>query len=156
MRCYIWGTNNLEDRREPGRGVIAFVLPDWGIQYRAASVGSALGCEYGALLAFLQFARDNPKVFEGQRVEICSDSVAMVEQVSRRIPVGPAELKDWTLVRTLRTHVPFDLVWIPPDQNRAIEGVLDLAPRRDRIELRQTPLEPRPRSKKQSPPDVAL
>jgi hypothetical protein len=107
-------------------------------------------------LAFLRFAQDNPKVFEGQRIEVCSDSVAMVEQISRRLPVGPAELKDWTLVRALRSHVPFDLVWIPPEQNRAIEGVLDLAPRRDRIELAQSPLDSRPLPKKQSPPDIAL
>lgn len=142
MRCYIWGTNNRTDRAQRGRGVASFAIPDWGLQYRVAQDGTATVCEYAALLALLRFVEDNPKAFEGQRLEVLTDAGALIEHLNQRMPVGPEELKVWTLVRALKEKVPFELSWVAPEQNRAITGVLDMAPLKMNIQI-QTGSRPR-------------
>ncbi|MBI3872605.1 MAG: hypothetical protein HY304_05970 [candidate division Zixibacteria bacterium] len=155
MRCYFWGTNNLPHRDQGGRGLACFAIPDWGVQFRTAHEGTASECEYTALLSLLRFVGANPKVFEGKRLEILSDAAALVEQVNRRLPSTPAEAKSLTLVRALRDRIPFDLLWIPPDQNRAIQGVLGLAPLRTKIPLEFAPHD-RPSPPRRFTPDDLL
>jgi len=128
MRCYFWGINNQSDRNRRGRGIISFAIPDWGVQFRAAQAGTAAECEYTALLSLLRFIETNPRVFEEKRLVICTDAVALVYQVNRKLPVGPGEAKMSELVRTLRNRISFELVWVPTEQNCAINGVLDSAP----------------------------
>lgn len=128
MRCYFWGTNNHAERDQRGSGVLSFAIPDWGVQFRSAHAGTATECEYGGLLALLHFVGTNPRVFEKITLEILSDAAAVVYQVNRKTPVPPAEARHWALVRRLRERRPFDLIWIPSEQNPAIHGVLDLAP----------------------------
>ena len=143
MRCYFWGCNNLQDRDTRGNGITSFAIPDWGVQYRAAQFGTATECEYGAFLALLQFVEKNPKIFEGMKLEIFTDASAVVYQVNRQSPVPPAEARFWAVVRRFRSKRPFELCWVPQDQNRACGGVLDLAPFKMKDKLVFPRLEPK-------------
>lgn len=138
MRCYIWGTNNCENRAEAGSGAACFVIPDWGLQFRAAQEGSAIVCELAALLALLRFAENNPKVFEGQRLEILTDASQLVEQLNGRAPLDPSHQRSFALIRSLRERVRFEIAWVPTEQNRAIDGVLDLPPLKTKFQIQHT------------------
>jgi hypothetical protein len=138
MRCYIWGTNNHEDRSMEGMGVACFAIPDWGLQFRAAQDGNASVCETAALLALLRFAEGNPKVFEGHNLEIYSDSSQFVEQLTGQASVDPTLVKSHLLIRSLREKIRFELSWIPSDQNRAIEGILDLPPLKTHFQIQHS------------------
>ena len=151
MRCYFWGTNNRADRAQRGRGVISFAIPDWGVQFRAAQVGTASECEYGALLSLLRFVETNPKVFEGKKLAVCTDAVALIYQMNRRLPVGSAEASMWERVSAVRHRLPFELVWVPAEQNAAIGGVLDLAPVTLKNPITHAHLDPKRTPDKQSP-----
>ncbi len=155
MRCYFWGTNNHAERDHRGNGVLSFAIPDWGVQFRAAQAGTATECEYGGLLALLHFVVTNPRVFEKMNLEILSDAAAVVYQVNRQTPVPPAEARQWALVRRLRDKRPFDLIWIPSEQNPAIHGVLDLAPLKMKTPLIFPSIE-KSRSRAAPPPDKPL
>jgi hypothetical protein len=144
MRCYIWGTNNCENRAEAGKGAACFVIPDWGLQFRAAHEGSAIVCELSAMLALLRFVESNPKVFEGQRLEILTDAAQLVEQLNGRAPLDPSQLRLFTSIRSLREKIRFEISWVPPDQNRAIDGVLDLPPLKTRFEIQHAAIPKRP------------
>lgn len=144
MRCHVWGTNNEIDRTTNGRGVACFAIPDWGLQFRAAQDGTALLCEYAALLALLRFVENNPKVFEDQRIEILSDSFQLVEQLAGRITVNPAELKPWTLIRAARDRMQFELTWVPTEQNQAKVGILDLPPLKSDFQISHAPTPRKP------------
>ena len=128
MRCYFWGSNNCAERRRRGSGVISFAIPDWGVQFRARQAGTALECEYAALVALLRFVETNRKIFESKRLEFCTDAAALVHEIDGHPPAGRGMVKVLETVRAIREHVPFELSWIPAEQNAAIRGVLDLAP----------------------------
>lgn len=138
MRCYIWGSNNHQDRAQEGRGVSCFAIPDWGLQFRAVQDGNALTCEAAALLGLLRFVENNPKVFEGERVEILTDASQLVEQLTGKLPIDASLRHAYAAIRTLRERIRFDLAWIPPDQNRAIDGVLELPPLKTKFQIQHT------------------
>lgn len=138
MRCYIWGTNNQEDRAEQGRGVACFAIPDWGLQFRAIQDGNADTCETAALLGLIRFIENNPKVFEGERVEVLTDASRLVEQLKGTLPIEPHLRSSVAAIRALREKVRFELSWIPPEQNRAIDGVLDLPPLKTKFQIQHT------------------
>jgi len=142
MRCYFWGTNNRPLREERALGVVSFAIPDWGVQFRAARTGDATECEYAALLALLRFVENNKSAFEGTRLEFYTDASAVVYQVNRHTPVLPAQARQWSLARRLRTLFPFELGWIPKEQNRAFSGVLELAPYQMKRSLQYPKLDP--------------
>lgn len=141
MRCYIWGSNNRDNRSETGRGVACFVIPDWGIQFRAVHFGDAFACECAALKALLRFAEENPKLFERERIEALTDASQLIEQLNGRASIGPIHEQLLASIRALRERVKFELAWVPPEQNRAILGVLELPPlkRKFKIEHSHTP-----------------
>ncbi len=139
MRCYIWGTNNREDRTEEGKGVACFAIPDWGLQFRVVQDGTAATCEAAALIALLRFAENNPKLFEGQLLEVLSDASLLVEQLNGRMSIDSLQVKPLLMIKALREKIRFELSWVPPDQNRAIEGILDLPPLKAKISIEHTP-----------------
>jgi hypothetical protein len=138
MRCYIWGTNNREDRTEEGKGVACFAIPDWGLQFRGAQEGTAATCEATALLALLRFAEDNPKIFEGRSLDVYSDASQLIEQLNGRMPLDPVVIKVILAIRSLREKIRFELTWVPPDQNQAIDGILDLPPLKSKLHIDQS------------------
>lgn len=128
MRCYVWGTNNVEERDRIGRGVLSFAIPDLGIQFRAAHQGTACECEYLALIALLNFAENNPKIFARQTMEACSDAVLMVYQLNGKAPVPVSLERYLRIVRRFQSAHDMSVHWVPTKQNFAFTGVLDLPP----------------------------
>lgn len=135
MRCYIWGTNNREDRDSVGDGIVSFAIPDLGIQFRSRHPGNAAECEYVALLGLINFANNNPKLFESHQVEVYTDAVALVYQLNRKAMVPPALERHARVVQTFREKNRFSVGWVPRDENRAFTGVLDLAPIRTKTNI---------------------
>jgi hypothetical protein len=138
MRCYIWGSNNHENRDFSGRGVSCFAIPDWGLQFRAAQDGNSSTCEVAALLGLLRFIENNPKVFESERIEILTDASQLVEQLAGNLPIEPGLLSPFTQIRKIREKIRFELNWIPSEQNRAIAGVLELPPLKTKFQIQHT------------------
>lgn len=138
MRCYIWGSNNQSDRTQEGRGVSCFAIPDWGLQFRAVQDGNAATCEVAALLGLLRFIENNPKVFEGDRIEVMTDASQLIDQLTGKLPLDQQLRNPFAAIRTIREKIRFDLTWIPPDQNRAIEGVLELPPLKTKFQIQHT------------------
>ena len=128
MRCYTWGTNNSENRDQPGNGILSFAIPDLGVQYRAAHVGTASECEYLAIMALLNFVNDNPKIFTRQKVEIYTDAVLPVYQVNRKAPVPASVERYCKAIQRLRLQSQLTVGWVPKEQNLAFIGVIDLPP----------------------------
>ncbi|MEW5876197.1 MAG: hypothetical protein AB1752_13590 [Candidatus Zixiibacteriota bacterium] len=137
MRCYIWGTNNREERDTVADGIVSFAIPDLGIQFRSRHPGTASECEYVALLGLINFANNNHKLFEQHQLEVYTDAVALVYQLNRKAIVPPALERHARVVQTYRDKHRFSIGWVPKDENRAFTGVLDLAPlkTKTRIEL---------------------
>ncbi|MBI5866718.1 MAG: hypothetical protein HZB43_00240 [candidate division Zixibacteria bacterium] len=128
MRCYTWGTNNSENRDQANNGVVSFAIPDLGIQFRAAYRGTAVECEYLALMALLNFAVTNPKLFERQKLDIFTDAVLPVYQVNRKAPVPTSAERYIRMIQRFRTSHQLTLGWVHKEQNPAFTGVLDLPP----------------------------
>jgi len=128
MRCYIWGTSNLENRDQPGNGILSFAIPDLGIQYRAAHRATASECEYLAILALLNFVSNNPKIFTQQKLDIYTDAVLPVYQVNKKAPVPTSVERYCRIIHRFRATHQLALGWVPKEQNMAYTGVLDLPP----------------------------
>lgn len=139
VKLYFYGTNRRERREESGVGVIAFAVPNIGFLFRSAHKGSALDCEYYALLTLCQFVEANAGLFNGQKLEFLGDSTAAVYQVSQPgVPhraasrsiqglptdVNPANGALARLLERLQTFkkkLGFSLLWVPVSENRAAE-----------------------------------
>lgn len=148
MRCYIWGSNKSHDRAHYSRGVSCFAIPDWGLQFRAVQDGNASTCETAALVGLLRFIENNPKVFEGERIEVFTDASQLVEQLGGQAAIEPQLRSAYSQIRSIRERIRFDLSWVPPEQNRAIDGVLELPPLKAKFEIQHTAL---PKKRTDSP-----
>jgi hypothetical protein len=73
-----------------------------------------------------------------------TDASQLVEQVNGRAPLDPAQQPVMTLIRSIRERIRFELSWVPPDQNRAIDGVLELPPLKTKFEIQHTSISKRP------------
>ena len=154
MRCFVWGTNNYQERDRVGNGVVSFAIPDLGIQFRSRHPGTAAECEYVALLGLLNFANNNTKLFEQHKLEVYTDAVSLVYQVNRKAAVPPALAKHVTLIDQFREKHRFTIGWVPKDENRAFTGVLDLAPLKTKTRISLGSVEQRGRNER--PPSANL
>jgi hypothetical protein len=144
MRCYIWGTNNRIQRDDVGNGIVCFAIPDFGIQFRSRHPGTAAECEYVALLGLLNFANNNPKLFERHTLEVYTDAVALVYQVNRREAVPPSLERHVKIIELFRQKHKLSIGWVPRDENRAYTGVLDLAPLKTKFKIAPSTVNKRP------------
>ena len=128
MRCYVWGSNNKSQRDDVGNGIISFAIPDFGIQFRSRHPGTAAECEYVALLGLLNFANNNPRLFERHTLEVYTDAVSLVYQVNRKAAVPSSLDRHVKIIDLFRERHKLSIGWVPREENRAFTGVLDLAP----------------------------
>ena len=139
MRLYFYGTNRRENREEAGLRIISFAIPDIGFIFRSAHRGTALECEYQALVILCQFVEANAGLFQGRKLEFLGDSAAVAYQVGRAgastrfsgqtlkgfsadtdAPSGP---RPQFLERILafQKKLGFSIGWVPALENRAAE-----------------------------------
>jgi len=137
VKLFFYGTNRLNRREESGLGIIAFAVPDIGFVFRSAHRGSALECEYYALLTLCQFVEANAGFFNGQKLEFLGDSAAVVYQAGQTkglfrpngqsltasaAPVLPPHGATIRLLERLwafKKKLGFSLLWVPLSENRA-------------------------------------
>ncbi len=139
MKLYFYGTNHRDKREESGLGMIAFAVPDIGFVFRSAHKGTALDCEYYALLTLCQFVEANAGLFKGQKLEFLGDSTATVYQASQlgisvraasqslqgfpadAYPANGALMRLLERLRVFKKKLGFSLHWVPVSENRAAE-----------------------------------
>ena len=156
MRCYVWGSNNKPQRDDVGNGVISFAIPDFGIQFRARHPGTAAECEYVALLGLLNFANNNPKLFERHTLEVYTDAVSLVYQVNRKAAVPAPLARHVKIIDLFRERHKLSIGWVPRDENRAFTGVLDLAPVKSKTNITLAAVDPRAAQENQPPSSPKL
>lgn len=140
MKLYFFGSNRRETREETGTGIIAFAIPDIGFVFRSAHQGTALDCEYQALLTLCQFTEANGDLFKGQKLEILGDSPAVVYAMGclRPNPIGgqpfgpvvsssarpefAPERRFLARILAFKKKLGFSILWVPPAENRAADG----------------------------------
>ena len=104
---------------KPGRGIVSFHLPELNITFRARYKGTAIACQYAALLALLEFVEINPKLFKGKSLELYGDSFAVVNQINDRMFCQKDLLPLRNMALTYKRKLPFSLKWGPQTQNPA-------------------------------------
>ena len=104
---------------ERGYGVVSFHLPDLEITFRARYKGTALACEYAALLALLEFVEINPKLFKGKSLEVYSNSFAVVNQLNDRMFCQKDLQPLRNMALTYKRKIPFSIDWVPQSRNPA-------------------------------------
>lgn len=102
-----------------GDGIVSFHFPDLNITFRARYRGTALACEYAALLALLEFIDINPKLFKGKSLELYGDSFAVVNQVNDRQFCNKDLIPFRNMALIYKKKIPFSLDWVPPTENPA-------------------------------------
>lgn len=104
---------------QSGNGTVSFHFPELNITFRARYRGTALACEYAALLALLEFIDINPKLFKGKALELYGDSFAVVNQVNDRqfCKKDLQPFRNMALIYKKKIH--FSLDWVPPTENPA-------------------------------------
>ena len=128
MKCFVYGNNLDEDRACKSQGIVAFAVPDIGLMFKGRFIGTQSECEYMSLLTFLRFVEQNPKVFSTAKLDILSDAAAMVFQIVGKVPETVLAGRYLPAVRHFQDKISFSLHWIPPQDNSAFEGILDLPP----------------------------
>jgi len=135
MKLFFFGSNRQNRPEEVGWGVIAFAAPDIGFVFRSAHWGTALECEYQALLALCRFVEANAAVFKAQKLEVLGDSTAVVYQLSlpldslngseklQGFPPTPTILHLREQALQFKKKLGFSVFWVPPAENRAAREV---------------------------------
>jgi len=139
VKLFFYGTNRRENREKAGLGIISFAIPDIGFIFRSAQKGTALECEYQALIKLCQFVEANAGLFKGRKLEFLGDSAAVVYQVSQggassRFPRPP--LKGFSAdggsqpgpqprvlerILAFKKKLGFSILWVSALENRAAE-----------------------------------
>lgn len=123
MKCYFY-SHCLSNPECRGPGVVSFVVPELKISFRAKYMGTEIECRYAALLALLEFADINPRLFKEKILQIYSDSQPVVGQVNMQLNCA-RELEPF-LNRALayKEKVPYSLNWIRLRENPAFDPSL--------------------------------
>lgn len=118
MRGYFYG-DKPGPPEKAGYGTVSFHLPDLDITFRARYRGTALACEYAALLALLEFIEINPKLFKGKPISVYGDSFAVVNQINDRMFCEKSVQPFRNMALTYKRKIPYSIEWVPPTQNPA-------------------------------------
>jgi len=113
MRAYFFA-NKPGPPEESGSGTVSFHLPELNITFRARYRGTAVACEYAALLALLEFVDINPKLFKGRALELYGDSFAVVNQVNDRQFCKKDLLPFRNMALIYKKKIPYSIEWVPP------------------------------------------
>lgn len=123
MKAYFYAQSQNPVPHTEGPGIIAFSIPDLGFTYRQALRATPSEFPYRALLALIEFLENNRKVWQKQKLELCTDCAPFIYQVLGdmaaparvRIPLGTIRLK--------KRQLGFTLHWVAPHENRTRENI---------------------------------
>ena len=123
MRAYFYAHCHNPMPHVQGPGVIAFSVPDLGLTFRLALRATPSEFPYRALLALVDFLESNRKVWQKQKLELCTDCAPLIYQVLGDM-AAPARVKvDLGTIQLKKRQLGFTLHWVAPEDNRARDNV---------------------------------
>ena len=123
MRAYFYAHCHNPMPHVQGPGVIAFSVPDLGLTFRLALRATPSEFPYRALLALVDFLESNRKVWQKQKLELCTDCAPLIYQVLGDM-YAPARVKvDLGTIQLKKRQLGFTLHWVAPEDNRARDNV---------------------------------
>ena len=135
MKCYFSARSDLKDKSKNDRVLISFIIPDLGVLFRTHYKGQLDECSYISLLKLLKFIESNPRVFEGQKVQVFSHDPQLVYQVNQKTPISERLEKLQGLAVLYKEKLGYSLNWIPLSENKAEKGVSDQRQVKNQIPL---------------------
>jgi hypothetical protein len=123
MKCFFYGHNKESEGLTGFNSLVSFVIPDYGITFRAQFNGNREECECSSLLALLEFIELNPHLFKNKRIEIFGNNYRIISQINQGITT-PEKLEPYLIVAVgYKQKIPFTLNWIPDNENMAQDGL---------------------------------
>lgn len=123
MKAYFYAHCHNPAPHVQGPGVIAFSIPDLGFTFRLALRATPSEFPYRALVALIDFLESNRKVWQRQKLELCTDCAPLIYQVLGDMP-APARVQiDLGTIRIKKRQLGFTLHWVAPEENRARDNV---------------------------------
>jgi hypothetical protein len=123
VKAYFYAQSHNPVPHTQGPGVIAFSVPDLGFTFRLALRATPSEFPYRALLALVEFLESNRKVWQKQKLELCTDCAPFIYQVLGDM-AAPARVRiDLGTIRIKKRQLGFTLHWVAPEENRARDNV---------------------------------
>jgi len=109
VKGYFYARSHKPVTHQKGPGIIAFSIPDLGITYRYALRATPSELPYKALKALLNFLESNRKVWQGQKLELCTDCAPMIYQVlgDMAAPTPGLPFTGWPKTKTGHARTSF-------------------------------------------------
>lgn len=126
MVCY-FGTYQLPPQNQYGKSaIVTFHIPDVGIRFKAPfDAVDRNHSDLASLLALLEFIDSNQKYFANQPMQIFGTNLTIINQVNGRDKAPDQFEPLMHKAAEYRNRFPFELDWIPSDQNSAFRPLLD-------------------------------
>jgi len=124
VKGYFYARSHKPVTHQKGPGIIAFSIPDLGITYRSALRATPSELPYKALKALLNFLESNRKVWQGQKLELCTDCAPMIYQVLGDMAAPTRVRHHLGSIRIKKRQLGFTLHWVAEDENRARENII--------------------------------
>ncbi len=99
---------------------VGFLIPELDITFHSRFPGTATECEYAALLALLEFADINPRLFKNKILEIFVSNEQVVGQVNNILCCNETVRAFHTRTMQYKRKIAFSLNWVRPRDNPAI------------------------------------
>jgi len=124
VRAYFYAESHKPVPHKKGPGVIAFAVPDLGFTYRVALRATPSEFPYRALLALINFLESNRKVWQRQKLELCTDCAPLIYQVLGDMAAPARVHQDLGVVRVKKRQLNYTLHWVSANENRARHNVV--------------------------------
>ncbi len=119
MKCFVI-TNRRNEPHVRENCSVGFLIPEVDISFQARFLGTAVECEYAALLALLEFADLNPRLFKNKILEIFGSDQHVVGQVNNILHCDEFARPFHSRTMQYKRKIAFSLSWIPPSDNPAL------------------------------------
>ena len=136
MKCFVSVKTLLRDKERKQNGLISFAIPDLGVLFKTRKFGSHHQLEYKGLLALLRFVELNHKSFPNQKLNVLSSSPLLVYQMNENSLCQREVERDRNLALAYKRKLKFSLSWVPGVENRAENGMMDLPPLKNSLDLK--------------------
>ena len=136
MKCFVSVKTLLKDKEKEQDGLISFAIPDLGVLFKIRHFGSYYELEYKSLLALLRFVEANDKAFRNQKLNVLSSSPLLIYQMNEN-SLCQKEVEPYrNLALVYKRKMKFSLSWVPEIENRALNGMMDLPPLKNSLDLK--------------------
>ncbi len=135
IKCYISAKTLMQNKEKRQNGLISYAIPDLGILFKERYFGSHYELEYISLLALLRFLELNYKAFKNQKMSILCSSSLLVYQMSENAICQKEVERYQNLALAYKKKFKFSISWVPESENRAQNGMMDLAPLKNSLDF---------------------